>query len=158
MKNGFIYTKENLSQISFPLGGIGSGCIGLAGNGQLIDWEIFNAPNKNSFNNYSGFFIKAEKTGKSRDVVVKALNGDFAPPYQGKPYRGGDYGSGFGFGPNERTFTGFSHFRECAFQGEFPLANLSFADEDFPGKINLRAFNPFIPLNDRDSSLPAAFF
>lgn len=145
-----------MSQISFPLGGIGSGCIGLAGNGQLIDWEIFNAPNKNSFNNYSGFFIKAEKEG--RLVSMKVMNGDFPPPYQGKTYRGGDYGSSFGFGPNERTFAGFSHFRECSFLGEFPLARLTLKDPDFPGVVKNRAFNPFIPLNDRDSSLPAAFF
>ena len=25
--------------ISFPLGGIGTGCIGLAGNGSLVDWK-----------------------------------------------------------------------------------------------------------------------
>lgn len=91
MKNGFIYTKENLSQISFPLGGIGSGCIGLAGNGQLIDWEIFNAPNKNSFNNYSGFFIKAEKTGKSRKKPGCCGEGSewgFCSPLSGKAIPG----------------------------------------------------------------------
>ncbi|SFQ20046.1 hypothetical protein SAMN05444406_11740 [Caldicoprobacter faecalis] len=33
----FLYTKERLNEISFPLGGIGTGCIGLAGNGRLID-------------------------------------------------------------------------------------------------------------------------
>lgn len=38
----FLYQDTKTSQISFPLGGIGSGCIGLAGNGRLIDGEIFN--------------------------------------------------------------------------------------------------------------------
>ena len=41
-----IYKNEDLNEISFPLGGIGTGSIGLAGNGQLIDWEIFNKPSK----------------------------------------------------------------------------------------------------------------
>jgi len=40
----FTYSGERLSQIRFPLGGIGSGCISLAGNGHLVDWEIFNRP------------------------------------------------------------------------------------------------------------------
>ena len=42
--------------------------------------------------------------------------------------------------------------------GEFPIANVSFSDDDFPGKITLKAFNPMIPLDELNSSLPAAFF
>ena len=41
----FLYQGNKTNQISFPLGGLGTGCIGLAGNGRLIDWEIFNRPN-----------------------------------------------------------------------------------------------------------------
>ena len=48
-----VYKGENLREISFPLGGIGTGCIGVAGNGALIDWEIFNRPNKGSINGTS---------------------------------------------------------------------------------------------------------
>ena len=44
------YTGNKLNEISFPLGGIGSGSIGLTGNGSLVDWEIYNIPNKNSTN------------------------------------------------------------------------------------------------------------
>lgn len=53
MEKNFMYTGAKTSQISFPLGGIGTGSIGLAGNGRLIDWEIFNRPNKLSFNGFS---------------------------------------------------------------------------------------------------------
>ena len=61
-----IYSGKNLREISFPLGGIGSGSIGLAGNGELIDWEIFNRPNKGCNNLYTFFAIKAEyPDGKS---------------------------------------------------------------------------------------------
>ena len=31
------YSKKNTQAISFPLGGIGAGCIGLAGNGELAE-------------------------------------------------------------------------------------------------------------------------
>ena len=48
-----IYEGRNINEISFPIGGIGSGCIGLAGNGRLIDWEIQNKPNKGSSNGFS---------------------------------------------------------------------------------------------------------
>ncbi|MGD0006299.1 MAG: GH116 family glycosyl-hydrolase, partial [Anaerolineaceae bacterium] len=51
----FHYSHAQTREISFPLGGIGTGSIGLAGNGRLIDWEIFNRPNKGSFNGFSHF-------------------------------------------------------------------------------------------------------
>jgi hypothetical protein len=35
-----------LKMISFPLGGVAAGSLGLGGRGQLRDWEIFNRPNK----------------------------------------------------------------------------------------------------------------
>ena len=38
------FTGAALKTISFPLGGIGTGTIGLGGRGELRDWEIFNAP------------------------------------------------------------------------------------------------------------------
>ena len=64
----FTYRGEQLTEISFPLGGIGSGCIGLGGNGRLIDWEIFGRPNKGSVNGFSHFAVKAERDGKLLDA------------------------------------------------------------------------------------------
>ena len=40
-----------------------SGCIGLAGNGRLTDWEIFGRPNKGGNNGFSHFAVKAERNG-----------------------------------------------------------------------------------------------
>ena len=68
------YVGDRTNEISFPLGGIGSGSIGLAGNGRLIDWEIFNRPNKESYNGFSHIAVKAERQGKLLDARV--LNGD----------------------------------------------------------------------------------
>ncbi|QHT59778.1 hypothetical protein GXP70_07305 [Paenibacillus lycopersici] len=150
------YKGANTREISFPLGGIGSGSIGLAGNGRLVDWEIFNRPNKRSFNGFSHFAIKAEQDGKLLDARV--LNGDMQSPYTGEPVRGGPLHSGYGFGPESQTMAGMPHFQETAFKGEFPIAEMSFADAAFPGNVQLTAFNPFIPLQEDDSSLPAAFF
>ena len=40
MNKRALYTKDYLKEISFPMGGIGTDCIGLSGNGTLVDWEI----------------------------------------------------------------------------------------------------------------------
>jgi len=147
----FLYRGDKTREISFPLGGIGTGCIGLAGNGRLLDWEIFNRPNKGSVNGLSHFAVKAEADGKVLDVRV--LTGDLPPPYSGEII-----GRSFGFGPPRGYMAGLPHFREVEFEGTYPIAKLRFRDERFPGKIQMTAFNPYIPLNDLDSSIPAAFF
>jgi len=146
----FIFKGAKSKEISFPLGGIGTGCIGLAGNGRLRDWEIFNRPNKASTNGFSHFAIKAEVGGNVIDARV--LNGDLMPPYVG------EVGKSYGFGPSRDQMAGVPHFRGTEFRGEYPIARLRFIDEKFPGNVQMVAFNPYIPLDDADSSIPAAFF
>ncbi|MBO5271125.1 MAG: hypothetical protein J6B77_10085, partial [Clostridia bacterium] len=149
-----VYQGKNTKAISFPLGGIGTGSIGLAGNGELTEWEIFNRPNKCSRNGYSHFAIKASYAGKT---VVKVLHGDTAENLTGTPCSSnGHYG--FGYGPREKSLAGFPHFRDVVFEGTFPIARLAFSDGDFPAIVRLCAFNPFIPHDAWNSSLPAAFF
>jgi non-lysosomal glucosylceramidase len=150
----FLYTGKHTQEISFPIGGIGSGSIGLAGNGRLIDWEIFNHPNKGSSNGFTHFAIRVERDGKV--IEARVLQGDLHPPYSGSLNRP-NYKS-FGFGPPREYLSGLPHFREVSFLGEFPIAELHYIDPDFPGQVRLLGFNPFIPLNDFDSSIPAGFF
>ena len=148
------YEGVKTREISFPLGGIGAGCIGLGGDGRLIDWEIFNRPNKGSRNGFTHFAVKAERAGEVLDV--RALMGDLQPSYQGSLATSGYVG--FGFGPGRETLAGLPHFRDVVFEGAFPFARILFTDPQFPGKAELSAWNPFIPLQEDDSSLPAAFF
>ncbi|MBQ8952992.1 MAG: hypothetical protein IJ048_02660 [Clostridia bacterium] len=163
--NPKVYQGEALREISFPLGGIGAGCLGLDGYGRLVDWEIFNRPNKRSVNGYSHFAVKAERNGTLLDARV--MNMDAQPGYMGGGYLdaqagrklpGPSWRSNYGFGPQRELMGGMPHFRGGAFEGRFPFARIRFEDEAFPGKVSLAAFNPFIPLDDKNSSLPAAFF
>ena len=149
-----IYQGEKQRCISFPIGGIGTGSIGLAGNGRLMDWEIFNRPSKGSINGYSHFAVRA-KMPDGR-VIAKILNGDIRGDYMGQ-YEKKTF-HGYGFGPACETMCGYPHFAECTFKGEFPIAELTFEDSDFPAVVKLRAFNPMIPHDADASSLPAAFF
>ena len=150
MEKRTVYTKEALREISFPLGGLGTGSIGLAGNGSLIDWEIFNRPNKGGDNGFSHFAVKAAKNGETVDARVLCADDNSS--------LSGVYGHGYGAGKPAVSMQGFPHFRDAVFTGEFPVARVAFSDDTFPGKVTLTAFNPLIPRNDRDSSIPAAFF
>ena len=150
----FLYKGNRTHYISFPLGGIGAGGIGLAGNGHLIDWEIYNRPNKGSVNGFSHFAVRVEEGDEVLDARV--LQGDLPPPYMGQV--GSHHFRGHGFGPRREYLSGMPHFREVNFRGEFPMAHLEFQDETFPGQVALEAFSPFIPLKEDECSLPAAFF
>ncbi|MBR0464618.1 MAG: hypothetical protein IJJ23_09630 [Clostridia bacterium] len=149
------YKGGKRREICFPIGGIGTGCIGIDGTGRLRDWEIFNRPNKGSLNGFTHFGIKAERGGQAVDARV--MNSDLLGGYMGQFTEPVGQQS-FGFGPNRWELCGLPHFRDSEFEGEFPLARVRFLDGDFPGSVALEGFNPFIPSNDADSSIPAAFF
>ena len=149
------YSKDKTSCISFPLGGIGTGSIGIAGNGALVDWEIFNAPAKGSYNGLSHFAVRAEEDGKVVDFRV--LNGDLAPHYMGE-YTFERRHQGYGYGPAAATLCNLPHFRTHSFEGTYPVCRLDFGGEKFPARCSLTAWSVLIPGDSEPSSLPAAFF
>ena len=149
-----IYEKSKTRNISFPLGGIGTGCIGLLGNGELGEWEIYNRPNKRCHNGFSHFAIKVTSGNKS---VVKVLHGDTNDNLSGS-YDPCDGNRGFGYGVGEASLSALPHFKDLVFDGAFPIARLTFSESDFPVVARLCAFNPFIPHDEFNSSIPAAFF
>lgn len=150
------YQKEYLQEIVFPLSGIGTGGLGLSGIGALVDWELTGRANKFSVNEYSHFAIKSERNGKVIDA--KVLHGDLTKDLSGVPHAAHHHSWGYGHGPNRTTLAGIAHFSDVTFSGCFPFANITYGCESMPAEITLTAFNPFIPSDEDNSSLPAAFF
>ena len=54
------YDPEHLDRISLPLGGIGTGTVGLGGRGDLRDFELGNRPGKGFRPEVAFFAIRAE--------------------------------------------------------------------------------------------------
>ncbi|NLG50783.1 MAG: hypothetical protein GX552_11790 [Chloroflexi bacterium] len=150
-ESAFEYQGEQLREIAFPLGGIGAGCVSLAGTGALVDWEIFNRPNKGSILPYSFITIWARAEGA--EPVTRVLQ---APPHTPFTGQGGVNFGGIGFGVNRENGAGLPHMRSARFRGEFPLAEVAFEDPRLPLEVTLQAYSPFIPLNADDSSMPIA--
>lgn len=113
-----VYTGASTREIVFPLGGIGTGSIGLGGNGRLTDWEIDGRPHKGAINDYSHLAVKAAAGG--RLLCAKVLAGDLYKDLAGA-YGKGNF-AGYGYGPQRESLAGFPHFREHTFIGEFPIA------------------------------------
>lgn len=148
-------TGSYLDEIAFPLGGIGAGCISINGRGQLVDWEIFNRPNKGYRPIYTFLSLYARAEGS--EPVFRVLEGRLATPYQGSLSGPQSY-DGFGFGPSVEHGAGLLRMAGCAFTGMFPAARIDLSDPGVPVTASILAWSPFIPLNDADSSLPVAIF
>lgn len=142
---GTLYAYEGLhrKQISFPLGGIGTGCVGLSGYGGLKDWEIFNRPNIGGSLPYTFPIIYAKEKGK--EPVCRIVMAHEDPPY------GGD-----GMGNPHLNGEGFPHMDDCVFRGEYPFARIDFRSNTLPVKVTLEAYNPYIPNDEEASGYPAA--
>lgn len=136
------FTGPALKMISFPLGGIGAGSLGLGGRGQLRDWEIFNRPNQGGSPSYAFPAIWVQSGGS--EPMAHVLESRILPPYQGA--------DGLGF----QNAPGLSRLAGAKFIGEYPLAHIDFEDRRLPVEVGLDAFSPFIPHDPDASGLPIA--
>ena len=136
------FRGRELAMISFPLGGVAAGSLGLGGRGQLCNWEIFNRPNKG----YQAELCISVDLGEGRPgaAVARVLESRILPPYEGQD----------GLGSN--NVPGLSRLESAVFTGEYPLAHIEFQDSTLPVKVELEAFSPFIPHEPDDSGLPVA--
>ena len=137
------YRGDALREIAYPLGGIGTGCVSLAGNGSLRDWEIFGRPAKGQ--RLPGSFCAVWVKPQGRPPQARVLKGPGLLSYMENGASG-----------DRSTGGGLAHFRDCTFTGRLPFAGVEFHEPGFPVQASLEAFSPFIPLNDRDSSIPVA--
>jgi len=138
-----IFTGRHLSRISCPLGGIGTGGIGLGGRGNLQDWQIFNRPDYGNRLEYAfpAIWVKTAAAEPFTSVLERRL----LPPYDLEQ-------EGLGFA----NVPGLPRFAEARFHAAFPLSRIAFVDAACPVQVTLEAFSPFQPLDIDASGLPVA--
>ncbi len=123
------YKDDHLQYVLMPIGGLGTGTIWLDGQGRLAVWQIFNNYNEGRLPD-SFFALQAKVEGKP--AITRILQ--TIPDY------------------------GFAPMQALTFEGGYPVAKLDFSDDQLPVKVQLEAFNPFIPGDAADSALPVALF
>ncbi len=138
------YDQEHLDRISLPLGGIGTGTVGLGGRGDLRDFELGNRPGKGFRPEWAFFAIRAEPEGG--EPTALAIEG--AVPSE-------RYEGAFG---SPAAHHGLPRFARCSFDAGYPFGRVNLADDAFPVQVELVAFNPFVLSDVATSSIPAAIF
>jgi len=143
------YTGDEATQVAMPIGGIGAGCICLNGYGGLQDFSISNHPSTTALPEgfaptRAAFAILHVRKPSS---VTKLIEGPFPvlkifdQGLQGEGYRRGG-------------FEGFPRFAKCVFKGEYPFGEAIISDSSVPLQVTVTAWNPFIPLDDKNSGIP----
>jgi uncharacterized protein (DUF608 family) len=145
------FSGDRATQVAMPLGGIGTGCICLNGYGGLQDFSIWNHPSSTALpegfaSSQAGFAILHVK---GAPPITKLVEGPFPVL---KIFDQGLQGSGYRRG----GFEGFPRFEKCVFKGEYPFGEATISDSSLPLQVSLSAWNPFIPLDDKNSGIPCA--
>jgi non-lysosomal glucosylceramidase len=135
------YDATHLDRISLPIGGIGTGSIGLGGRGDLRDFEVGNRPGKGFRPEWAFFAIRAETS--DRPPVALAVEG----PVPLERYEGA-------FGA-PAAHHGLPRFSSCDFEAGYPFGRVRLRDENFPVAVDLLGFNPFVLTDVAASSIPA---
>jgi uncharacterized protein (DUF608 family) len=147
------YTGDKVTQIAMPIGGIGAGCVCMNGYGGLQDFSIRTRPESTALP--EGFTSDSPEAAfailhiKGQPGVTKLVEGPF-PPF--KIFDQGLQGQGLRRG----GFEGFPRFAKCTFQGEYPFGIVRLSDPSVPLEVTVTGWNPFIPLDDKNSGIPCA--
>jgi uncharacterized protein (DUF608 family) len=133
-----IFKGKSLDNIGMPCGGIGTGQLYLCGDGALGCWQIFNDAQSN--------WVEGTSATYKHRGIAKPVDQGFAivvDPDGGQPV--------------VKTLSR-EGFAEVSFQGEYPIGIIRYDESGCPVRVETEAFSPFIPLNAKDSALPATVF
>ena len=128
------YSGKDLETIGMPIGGIATGQLYLRGDGTLGIWQIFN---RHVFTGYGRDNYRAYRPDSP-------VSSGFAVTRE--------TGAGTIVEPLDKTFSNIQ------FTGEYPIGSVRYSDPKHPVRVEMEAFSPFIPLNAKDSALPATIF
>jgi len=126
-----VYRGKDLETIGMPVGGIGAGQLYLRGDGTFAVWQIFN---RHVFSGYGSDNYRTYRPDSPVDsgfAVVVKKDGETSAKTLDR-----DFGM-------------------VDFAGEYPIAFVRYSDDAFPVKVSMTCSSPFIPLNAKDSALPA---
>ncbi|MFC5819068.1 GH116 family glycosyl-hydrolase [Nonomuraea harbinensis] len=136
--------------VAMPLGGIGTGNLAIGADGGLRQWQLQNCGNHRGVLPYTFFALRVSTweppanelfvlQARSPDAPATPLvNDDHVPAWQRDLLR------------TRRGVSG------TTFRGLYPFAHLEY--HGLPVEVGLEAFNPLVPLDVDDSSLPVALF
>ncbi|MBP0904155.1 GH116 family glycosyl-hydrolase [Mariniflexile gromovii] len=144
------YNQDRIQKIKMPVGGIGTGTISFTGRGSLEDWEIMNRPAK-GFNPTLENWGSAKQKGPFFAIFVEDGEGKKQTRLLEGPPDESYYEGAWGATSNHH---GLPRFSDASFKTAYPFGQVFLSDDDLPVEVVVGAYNPLIPGNIDDSSIP----
>lgn len=150
-------SQNELKYIGMPVGGIMAGTMYLSGDGRLWLWDIFNE-------HKTGIDPKTVewnwKPFGSSNVTSPMGSAYIEPPPSSSKFF---FEQGFAVkilmdGKEFIKQLREEDWDEITFTGTYPVAEIKYTDSSLKVSIKMEAFSPFIPLDDKNSSLPSSIF
>lgn len=146
------YDQEHIQKIKMPVGGIGTGTVSLTGRGSLEDWEIMNRPAK-GFNPTLENWGPVKEKGPFFAIYVEDGDGIKQTRLLEGMQTEASYEGALGAVSNNH---GLPRFSNASFKTAYPFGQVFLSDDALPVEVVVGAFNPLIPGNIDDSSIPMA--
>ncbi len=147
--------RECKPRCGMALGGIGAGWFEIRQDGATANWNIFNnnplgcGPlfDPQVFTPHSMLFFVAKWQHPGEEPRMKLLQ-----------IEEGHGAAAFAHHEMQYIFPWMTGVDTIVYRASFPFANLVFSANDMPFEVELDAWSPFIPFDEKNSSLPGAFF
>ena len=151
----YLKSRNELKFIGMPVGGLQTGTLYLGGDGRLWLWDIFN-DNREGINPITIEWASDLHVGKK----VRSRDGSayVAPAQNIRPVE-----QGFAFrihtgGKTQIRKMEAGDWDDIIFEATYPRATITYIDLHLGVDIKAEVFSPFIPLDERNSSLPCTIY
>jgi uncharacterized protein (DUF608 family) len=148
------FAGERRRMTALPLGGIGTGNVALAATGALRQWQIHNQGNHLGALPQSLFALRMaclEPPWVQRRLLQSR---PLPPAVEPAPMVNDDQDGPFGSVAEQHRYPPVA---DTVFRGDYPFGQVEYQD-DWPARVELTAYTPFVPLDAEDSGLPLASF
>jgi non-lysosomal glucosylceramidase len=156
IRDRLTYRGERLRAVALPLGGIGTGSVALAGDGGLRQWQIVNNVNHDAhvphsfFALWAGGFFDTRRQGVVLQSDALYADADFRPAPSVSDHRVPE--------GSRQLLAELPGVDDVEITARYPIAEVVYHSQAVLVQPHLEVFSPFIPLNSKDSGLPAVLF
>jgi uncharacterized protein (DUF608 family) len=150
-----VYKHERILASGIPLGGLGTGSVEIRPDGRFHDWEIFNnysfsgsttLDQPEMWSEDAFFALRVAHQGKKPKVRLLYDDDKQAPAAASRHLYNPIY-----------TFPFLRNVKRISYESRFPFARLNYQD-NVDIDVQMEAFSPFVPMDAKNSALPAAYF